>query len=194
MKLIAITGGIGAGKSVVSHILRAMGFEVYDCDSHAKYLMDESSEIKRRICTEISPAAVDSCGDIDRTVLSSVVFADPAKLAVLNSIVHHAVIDDIKSWSLRPHTKELLFVETAILYQSRLDRLVDEVWEITAPDELRIARVIARNGCDRDAVAARMRSQSHIPAQPHHIVREIINDNLTPLLPQIETLLAGCNG
>lgn len=190
MKLIAITGGIGSGKSVVSRILRTMGHEVYDCDSEAKRLMDESREIKRRICEQISPAAVSADGKIDRTHLSSVVFADPAKLSILNSIVHSAVTDDIKAWRSQPHSRDMLFVETAILYQSGLDRIVDEVWDVTAPDELRIARVIARNNCDREAVAARIRSQVFAPEHPHHTVREILNDNVTPLLPRIEALLA----
>ncbi|MDE6436166.1 MAG: dephospho-CoA kinase, partial [Muribaculaceae bacterium] len=88
--LIAITGGIGSGKSVVSRVLRAMGYPVYDCDSQAKAIMDADAEIHRRLCSEID-AAVVTDGVIDRKRLAEIVFNDKAKLAVLNAIVHSAV-------------------------------------------------------------------------------------------------------
>lgn len=187
--LIAVTGGIGAGKSVVSHILRAMGYEVYDTDCEAKRLMDESDDIKRRLCSEISSLAVGSDGAINRSHIASVVFADAQKLEALNAIVHGAVREDIRRWRALPHRHDIIFVETAILYQSELDRIVDEVWDVIAPEELRIERVMARNNCERAAVAARIASQNFIPAIPHHTVHSITNDNFTPLLPQILRLI-----
>lgn len=189
-RLIAITGGIGAGKSVVSRMLRVMGYEVYDCDSRARRLMDNSDEIKRRLRDEISPLAVTAVGMIDRRRLSSVVFADPVKLERLNSIVHHAVIEDLKLWRCAHNSCGIIFVETAILYQSGLDSTVDEVWDVTAPDELRIRRVMNRNNCSRSEVSVRISSQSYIPAAPHPAVSAILNDDITALLPQIEALLA----
>ena len=84
LPLIAITGGIGAGKSVVSNVLRVMGYEVFDCDSEAKIIMDSDVEIKHRLITEISPLSVSSDGIIDRRHISSVVFSDKSKLEQLN--------------------------------------------------------------------------------------------------------------
>ena len=188
-RLIAITGGIGAGKSVVSRILRAMGYEVYDTDREAKRLMDRSADIKRRLCDEISPLAINIDGSINRQHLASVVFADDAKLSVLNAIVHGAVRDDIHCWHSLPHSRDVIFVETAILYQSRLDSIVDEVWDVIAPEELRIARVMSRNNCTRESVTARIASQNYVPNTPHSKICTIANDGVTPLLPQILNLL-----
>ena len=186
--LTAITGGIGAGKSVVSKILRTMGYQVFDCDIEAKRLMDSSAEIKLK--TEISDASVDYDGNIDRKHLSSVVFADPAKLERLNSIVHKAVRDEIKHWANNHHANSHLFVETAILYQSQLDKDVDDVWEVIAPEEIRIIRVMNRNRCTREEVISRIKSQSYTPQMPHSKIAHIINDDFTPILPQLSDLLS----
>ena len=74
-RLTAITGGIGAGKSVVSQILRVMGYEVFDCDCEAKILMDSDLQIKNRLISDIHRDAVDSYGQINRKLISSIVFA-----------------------------------------------------------------------------------------------------------------------
>ena len=120
--LIAVTGGIGAGKSVVCRVLRTMGYPVFDCDSEAKALMDADCDIKRRIAIEIDESAV-CCGNIDRRRLAEIVFADVAKLEILNSIVHGAVRQRIAEWE-QTLAGRLLFVETAILFPSGLNRLV----------------------------------------------------------------------
>lgn len=188
-RLIAITGGIGAGKSVVSHILRAMGYEVYDTDREAKRLMDESPLIKQQLISLISPSAVNTDGSIDRRHIASVVFTDNEKLRALNSIVHGAVREDIRRWSALPHRRNIIFIETAILYQSELNRMVDCVWDVTATEELRIKRVMTRNNCDRESVAARIASQNYVPDTPHSNIYTIVNDDVKALLPQIMTLL-----
>ena len=81
-------------------------------------------------------------------------------------------------------------METAILYQSGLDNMVDEVWEVDAPLDLRVERVMVRNGFDRSQVLSRIASQDRfIPDSPHRCVRGIVNDGVEPLLPQIEAAL-----
>ena len=189
--LIAIVGGIGSGKSVVSRIVGIMGYEVYDCDSRAKRLMDSSHDIKERIRCEIHAECI-SGGEIDRKRLAEIVFSDEEALQRLNAIVHTAVREDLKNWVGERSKDAVLFVETAILYQSGLDRLVDAVWEVDAPLDLRIERVMARNSVSREEVLARIASQdSFVPASVHPSVTHIINDNDQPILPQIERLVAG---
>lgn len=186
--LIAITGGIGAGKSVVSSILRAMGEEVYDCDIRAREIMDSDHDIIEHIRLNICAEAV-SDGKIDRKVLSAEVFSNAESLAELNRTVHAAVLKDLKLWS---GERRRAFVETAILYTSGIDRLVDQVWVVTAPEDLRISRVLKRNPwLDAKEIKQRIESQNVelYPEKPHSTVREIINDGNTPLLPQIESLL-----
>lgn len=185
--IIAINGGIGSGKSVVSRIVTAMGYPVYDCDVRARQLMDSSDEIKAAISADIHRACIKD-GLIDRAMLASIVFEDKEKLAILNSIVHGAVREHFASWA-ENQPGSVCFVETAILYQSGMDTMVDEVWTVDAPLDLRIERVMKRNGLTRQAVMSRITTQdSFTPATPHPLVRLIINDADTPLLPRIEQL------
>lgn len=187
-RLIAITGGIGSGKSVISDILRAMGHKVYDCDTRAKALMDTDESIKDDLIDLISIDAVRSDRTIDRKLLSEIVFNDPDALSRLNSIVHKAVRADLRRWRDTSSDKTV-WVETAILYASRLDREVDEVWEVTAPTELRVQRVMKRNSMSREQVLARISSQSTTAAQLHPLTKTIVNDGVEPVLPQILSLL-----
>ena len=96
-RITVIAGGIGSGKSTVARVVRAMGYEVYDCDSRAKNLMDSSSEIHSALAAEISPDVVTD-GKINRSRLSELVFSDPVLLETLNRIVHTHVKEDIRRW------------------------------------------------------------------------------------------------
>lgn len=187
--LTAITGGIGSGKSVVSRVLRILGYPVYDCDSAAKSLMDADEEIKRRLIDEIDSLAVVD-GVIDRRRIAEVVFADAEKLAALNAIVHAAVREDIASWVFSQDS-DRLFVETAILYESGLNRMVDAEWRVESPLELRIERTMRRSALSRSQVEERIAAQIiEAPAgEPPLPVFTIVNDLTHALLPQIELLL-----
>ena len=183
--IIAITGGIGSGKSVVSKILRCLGYYVYDCDSEAKRIMDTSEDIKRKLCELISKDSVQN-GKINRPLISKIVFEDKRKLTTLNNIVHQFVLRDIINKS---KDYKYFFFETAILYQSGFDKICDEVWEVTAPIETRINRVIKRNCLLRKQVVDRIDSQNYIPTQIHKNVINISNDDINPILPTILSLL-----
>lgn len=188
--LIAITGGIGSGKSVVSKMLTSMGYPVYDCDSHAKALMDKSEEIKLRLCNEVLSDCVIE-GKIDRKRLAEKVFKDKEALNRLNQIVHSSVRIDLMTWS-RLNQSEIQFVETAILYQSGVDEMVDQVWDVDAPLDLRIERVMKRNSMSREDVIDRITSQEEfVPEKLHHAIVRLINDGTQPMLPQVEAQL--CN-
>lgn len=182
----AITGGIGAGKSVVCHALRALGYAVYDCDLEARKLMNNDEEIRRRISEEINPEAINPDGAVNRAELSACVFSDRGKLRLLNSIVHGSVRRHFSRW-VADRTGKHLFVETAILYESGFDGIVDEVWEVTAPKEVRISRVMSRNGMSRAEVERRIASQRSTSGRRGHKI--IVNDESAPLIPQIMQLL-----
>ena len=160
--IVAITGGIGSGKSVVSQVLRLLGYPVYDCDANAKRLMNESVAL--------------------RESLSSIVFADQSALADLNAIVHPAVKADIQVWWREKGG--LVFVETAIPYSSGVHQIVDKIWKVTAPTEVRVERVMARNGMPRMQVEQRIASQASEEVQSDKDV-VIINDGTTAVIPQI---------
>lgn len=187
--LTAITGGIGAGKSIVSRVLTAMGYPVYDCDSRARSLMDMSAEIKHAIALNIGAGVILPDDSIDRRLLAEIVFRNKQMLLTLNSIVHQAVRDDLARW-VSDRSSALVFVETAILYESGLDRVIDSEWNVTAPTDIRVDRVIARNGLSREHVLARIEAQSGTtPPKSSHNIITLVNDDITPLLPQIEKAL-----
>ena len=183
--IIAITGGIGAGKSMVSRVLRALGYSVYDCDSRAHSLMEINPAMRSRIASEITPHALRADGSLNRRAIAEVVFSDAEKLSQLNDIVHGAVRLDCQRWAAQTNA-QIAFVETAILYESHMNQLVHDVWEVTAPTELRIQRVMQRNGISRNQVLERIAAQSSLCHPSHKI---IVNDTTTPMVPQILSLL-----
>lgn len=188
-EVIAINGGIGSGKSLISNILRNMGYNVYDCDSNAKKIMDNSQIIKDYIKTNISADAIYN-NQINRLILARVVFNNNTLLNKLNSIVHSEVKDDILFWINKYNFGTKLFIETAILYQSGIDKLVDKVWEIYAPEETRIQRVIRRNNASRDEIISRINVQKrNLNQRSHQNTHHIINDDEQAILPQIIKLL-----
>lgn len=184
--IIAITGGIGSGKSVICKILRAWGYDVFDCDSEAKLIMDADEAIKHRLRDEIAEEILTD-GMIDRRRLAEIVFTDREKLSVLNGIVHRAVRDRFAGWVSERMSSRIVFVETAILYSSGMKTDVDAEWRVSAPDDVRIERVIKRNGLSPRQVKERMASQqAEEAAQPELL---IINDGHKAVLPQLLTAL-----
>lgn len=207
--IIAVTGGIGSGKSVVCRILSSLGYPVYDCDKRAKAIMDASDRIKSIICDKITPQGVNPDGSLNRAAIAGVVFNDPASLAILDSTVHDEVTADIKAWraSYAKTASDdlsdapgpgLLFVETAIPFKSGLYRFVDDIWEVTAPEEIRVARASARDNVPPEAIRKRIAAQasespsSAAKADPASVpgFRTILNDGSTPILPAILRLLS----
>lgn len=190
-RLILVSGGIGAGKSVVCRILSALGYAVYDCDSEAKRLMDNDRQLISRIIDKFQPcteaALFDDVSGWARNELAKIVFADSRALAELNAIVHPAVLDDICRW--RQKQGELCFVESAIPAESGLRNLVDEEWIVEAPRELRIERVGRRSGLSPETVTLRIEAQKSEWILPHALCHRIENDGCHSLLLQIHQLL-----
>lgn len=185
MKVIALTGGIGSGKSVVSSILRIMGYVVYDCDSQAKKVMDSSEKIKRGLLDAFGYDCVDKDGLINRKYLGKVVFDNSKALSTLNGIVHPEVRKDLQEWTRikKEEGNSYVFVETAILKESNLKDMIDLEWNVYAPISLRIQRVMKRNNLSEVDVRARIKSQSSTDDMTEF---SIINDGVTAILPQIE--------
>lgn len=182
MKRIAIIGGIGSGKSVVSRLLSLMGYPVYDCDSNAKRLMDESEDIHRGLVDIFGPSAVTPEG-INRAYIASIAFKDAEKLSKLNSMVHPAVLHDFDRWAQQ--NGEIVFVETAILSESGMSKSVDAVWSVEAPLECRVERVMVRNAMSRQDVMRRISSQATTIPDEITSVTHLINDDSHALIPQI---------
>lgn len=186
--LIAVSGGIGSGKSVVANILFTLGYDVYDCDSQARRLIDNNLGIKLQINEAFQTDCLTQEGLLDRKKVGSIVFSDGEKLKALNRITHKAVREDIVRW-YKLHHCELAFVETAILYQSEIDKMVDAVIEVSAPKEVRISRIMRRNGLSRQEALARINSQTYIPETTHPQTYTIVNDGSSAILPQLQEVI-----
>lgn len=194
MKTIGITGGIGAGKSVVSRILREMGCPVYDCDFRSRQLMDESEDLKRGIEGMIGAECILADRSLDRRAIAAKVFADASLLAWLNGRVHDMVRLDLADW-LRNQSEgcRVAFVESAVMKTSGLDRICDEIWLVDAPENLRIDRAVLRDNSPKEAIAARIKAQQTEFDNLAAPVVIIDNSGSIPLLPQIENNLSKIN-
>ena len=164
--IIGLTGGIGSGKSTIAQGLRQMGYAVYDTDSEAKRLIVEDENVRTQM-VQLFGNEVYANGVYQTALVAQRVFTDRSLLAQLNAIVHPAVRADILRWATMQDSPSfrkglgvgICFVECAILYQAGFDALCDKVVAVTAPEEVRLARVLARDHSTIDKVRARMRAQ-----------------------------------
>ena len=189
-KIIAIAGGIGSGKSVVSDIIRIMGFDVYDCDAEAKRLMNTSEAIKNDLVSAFGADAITEQGEINRPYISSVVFGNQIALNKINSIVHPRVKEDILD-KMNRSENDILFVETAILMQSNLLDIINGALLVTAPKEVRVERVMKRNGIAREDVLKRIEAQEGQDYSKISNLKVIENDGIEAVLPQV--VESGCS-
>ena len=157
MALIGITGGIGAGKSIVSRILRLKGYAVYDCDSEAKRLMDNSRNMIDLISSRFGEECILSDGSLNRSAIAKRVFTNEDDLRWLNSLVHSEVRKDLLRWS--EGIDGVKFVESAILHSSRLDELCEKIWIVDAPEDIRFDRALRRGGITKENLVNRMDAQ-----------------------------------
>ena len=156
-KIIGLTGGIGSGKSRVVALFSTLGVPCYIADVEAKRLMNNQLEVKAAIVNLFGEQAyVD--GDLNRSYLSQIVFANPEKLKALNAIVHPAVAKDFSVWVEQQKTP-FVIKEVAILFETGGYKNVDKTVLITAPETIRIERVMLRDGVTAEEVKARMRNQ-----------------------------------
>lgn len=185
---IAIIGGIGSGKSVVSRLFRLMNIPVYDCDSEAKRLMNTSAALRSELIKAIDERVYKADGVIDRAYLASFMFGNAQHVALVNSIVHPAVRADFKQWAANTQAS-IVAVETAILFESGLDADVDSIVLVSAPIETRISRAILRDHSNEQAIRQRMKSQmsdTELVTRANHI---ILNDDTTSLIVQVKQVI-----
>lgn len=157
MYKVGITGGIGSGKSTVCRILAEHGVAVYDADSHAKELMS-SSEALRAALIENFGAECFTAEGLNRAYLAGRVFSDAEQLRVLNGLVHPVVMADFEAWAEAQEGSYVVF-ESAILFEAKLEDRVDATVAVMAPEELRVERVMGRDGATKEQVLARIHNQ-----------------------------------
>ena len=184
---VGITGGIGSGKTTVCRIFEALGVPVYDADHWAKWLIANDPDVRAALIALFGSEAYLPDGTYNRTLVAALVFSDAEKLAALNAAVHPAVERHSRAWHERhaqaghPYTLK----EAALLVESGSHRFLDALIVVTAPEAIRVRRVVQRDGVPEAAVQARMRNQ--MPESEKAALADflIVNDGQHLLIPQV---------
>lgn len=178
---VAITGGIGSGKSYVCQLLKQQGIDIYDCDQAAKRLMHTSQQLRQELTSLIGPDTYIN-NVLNKAAVAQFLLTSPQNAEAINAIVHPAVANDFIQSGME-------WMECAILYESGFDRLVDTVIVVTAPEEVRIHRIMHRDGIGSEKAKEWMGRQWSQEEVQRRADFEIRNDGQQPLLPQIEIIL-----
>lgn len=187
---IALIGGIGGGKSLVSHIFRLLNIPVYDSDREAKKLIRTDPFIRRELIALIGSEVYEG-EELCKSKLAEYLFFSSEHAAQINRIVHPRVRLDFRRWvECLDSSVKLVALETALLYESELDKEVDTVWLVTAPEAIRLQRAMQRDQASKESVYARMDKQASEEALLERADRVILNDDLHPILPLILTYLS----
>ena len=182
--LIAVTGGIGSGKSFVCRLLAQRGIRVYDCDAAAKRLMRTSATLRQQLRQLVGPQVYRGC-ILQKRVLAEFLLASEQNKQAVNDIVHPAVARDFLQSGYQ-------WLESAILFDSGFHRRVpfSRVVCVSAPEAVRVSRIVARDAITEEKAREWIRRQ--MPQQQVEQLSDfvILNDGLHPLAPQLDKLLS----
>ena len=199
---LGCTGGIGSGKSFVSRIFAKLGYPVYFSDERAKMLYDTDGLLLEQLVELLGEDVLEN-GKINRAAMAGKIFGNGELLRKVESLVHPAVLRDFEKWkgevcrdaTLQGNTSSFVLFESAILLESPLVRsCADKVLHIKAPYELRIERVIGRDGATREQVEARIARQWSDGQRDVLSDFVIFADSKRALLPQIAEVIDKMNG
>lgn len=191
MKIIGLTGGIGSGKSTIAKVFIALGYPVYHADNRAKYLLENDENIKLRIKALLGNEAF--IGDKpNRKFIAEAVFNNQLLLNGLNQIVHPAVKSDFIHW-LSSQNSEIVFREAAILFESGSYSDCYRIINVSAPEPVRIKRVLERDGTNEEAVKSRIKNQISDEERIKRSHFVITNNDKQLVLPQLFVILKKIN-
>lgn len=182
---IGIAGGIGSGKSYVCQHLRQRGFEVYDCDKAAKRLIRTSPEIREQLTALIGPTTYGEDGTLNKAAVAQYLLASEENAQAIDAIVHPAVFRDFEESGLD-------WLESAIMYESGIYRLMDRVIVVTAPLEIRINRVMKRDHISRQKVLEWMGRQLPQEEVVSRADFELVNDGVANIEQQLNQIIEQC--
>lgn len=184
MKRVGITGGIGSGKSLVCQIFEILGIPVYYADDRAKQLYFKQ-EIKEKIQSLLGSKAYINNQQIDRKWIAQEVFSSQDKLQALNGILHPAVAEDYRNWEEDQDHAAYILKEAAIMIESGSHQSLDHLILVTAPEGMRIQRVMARDQVTEQEVRSRMEKQMTDKEKLPYSDFVIRNDGSKSLIKQI---------
>ncbi len=181
--IVGLTGGIGAGKSQVAKVFATIGIPIFDADATAKTIMNTNESLAQQLIQHFG-AATFKDGQIDRAHLASIVFSNPTKLSILNSLVHPLTIKAAAEWAaiqISPY----VIKEAALFFESGSTQGVSKIIGVSAPLSLRIHRVMQRDKCGKQEVEKRMANQIDESIKMKLCDYVIVNDDQHLVLPQV---------
>tara|TARA_B100001113_G_scaffold175582_1_gene143864 strand:+ start:3434 stop:4012 length:579 start_codon:yes stop_codon:yes gene_type:complete len=192
MKKVAVTGGIGAGKTTVSNLFEKIGIPVFNSDEIAKELMHNDKQLKSDIIKAFGNESYIN-NELNRAYLSDIVFNDETLLNKINSIVHPQVGKEFNQWLLNQQSKYIIY-ESAIIFENNSEDLFDKIICVIAPEEDVISRVMKRNSFSRDKVISIISNQ--LPDQvkinkADYIIENINKSDLTDRVLEIHNKIIG---
>ncbi|MDD4847519.1 MAG: dephospho-CoA kinase [Bacteroidales bacterium] len=184
---IGLTGNIGSGKSTVVHLLQVMQVPVFVADDVGKEILNDST-FQPQLHALFGPEIFDHLDIPNRKKIAAIVFSDAEKLQQLNQIIHPEVSKRFLQWANQHSESPYVVMESAIIFEHHLDYLFDKIVMVSSEKNIRIQRVMKRDGCTASEVEQRMTQQLSEEtkiAQSDFIIK---NNNLQPLIPQVLSL------
>jgi dephospho-CoA kinase len=183
MLKVGVTGGIGSGKSTVCGLFKCLEIPVFNADEAGRNLLAGDSYVIQQV-KNIFGEGIMVEGKPARKKIAEIAFNNPGKLAQLNSVIHPAVRKKFNEWAAQ-QTSQYVIDEAAILFETGIYKELDFTVLVVAPEPLRIKRVVERDGIDDASVRSRMKNQWSDEEKKKIADFVIVNDEVTPLLPQV---------
>ena len=179
--IIGLTGNMGSGKSLAARLLAHMGAAVINADNIGHEVLLPEGAAYEKVLELFGDGFLDENGLLDRSRLGAFVFADASgeRLRLLESVTHPAIVEEIKS-RIDDFTRRgyrLIVVEAALFFGTPLETMVDEIWAVIAPREVLLARIMARDGCTREAAEGRLARQLPAEELARRSRRVLVNDS-----------------
>lgn len=184
MKKIGITGGIGSGKSIICRVFKNLGVPVFTADIEASIVMRTDTFVTDMLIRKFGNEIYLYKGEINRVKLASIMFKTDDAIQYINSVVHPVVKRKYSEWCLE-QTSKYSIIETAILFESGVDSLVDKTISVYAPVDIRIKRVMERDNISEFDVMMRIRSQMNEEKKTGKANYIIYNDDQQMVIPQV---------
>ena len=183
---IGLTGGIGSGKTTVAKIFELLGTPVYYADEASKRLYHTNKQLmaglKKHFGEDVYTNEL-----LNRSKLAAIVFNDPSKLELLNSLVHPLTIKDAEEWMQKQNVPYII-KEAALLFEAGSAKGLDFVVGVSAPEELRIKRVMDRDGIKKEEVLSRIERQMDEKTKMSLCDFVVKNDEEELVIPQVLAL------
>ncbi len=193
IRVIGLTGPTGAGKSLVATVFREAGVPIVDADRVAREVTAPNSDCLRALCEVFSDAIVNPDGTLNRRELATRAFADPEATQQLNHITHPFIMASIKQQleDLADAGHPLAVLDAPLLYEAGADALCDRILAIVAPIEMRLSRIMARDGLDRESALKRIHAQPNDDFYTRDGVTVLVNDaDQDTLIQRAQAILA----